>query len=581
MHLQKNCRCFFGIILIGIKDCEGQKMNINNFERFIDKTILDRGYGYYIEGNILKCQEQGDNKYFVHIEGSDDYEVVVELGDNGEILDSRCDCPYDFGPVCKHEVAAYFQVFEMLNSEAENEEITSRPSKRFTIEEVLSNLSKEELLSIILNIAHHDTTLKNSLIVKYSNGDMQQELEACKRLIDSIVRKYTGREGLIKYRDTRDFVNEMEEILEKARSTESLPLSLEIAILLLEETIGAFQYADDSGGDIGSLIMETLEVIGEIAIECKEKGYQTEEIFQKLLAQADNDIFDGWEDYQIDLLNICFEFADDEMLREQLKIKIESMRDGKFGDQFMHYRNESVLQLLFRLIEQYGSEKEAEQFINEHLQFSSFRERLINKCIQENNYHKVLELAEEGERQDRQYPGLISRWKKFRYTAYKFLSLKEKQQSLAKELLFNGDFEYYQDLKELSKETPGDVYTSLKHELKNRNGWESNRMFLKLIEEENDLEEMLDYVRANPSYIESYAEKLVEPFKEEVNDIYKNYIKSTASTSSNRRDYQRVCHKITRFKKFAGKQKQIELKNELMKLYRKRPAFIDELGKIN
>ena len=73
---------------------------------------------------------------------------------------------------------------------------------------------------------------------------------------------------------------------------------------------------------------------------------------------------------------------------------------------------------------------------------------------------------------------------------------------------------------------------------------------------------------------------LLKIFKEEVNDIYKEYIKSTVSTSSNRRDYQGVCYQITRFKKFSGKQMQMELINELMELYRKRPAFIDELGKI-
>ncbi|MDR6999107.1 hypothetical protein [Neobacillus niacini] len=294
-------------------------------------------YGYYIEGNIIDAFQHGNNKYIFQIEGSDDYEVVVELGDDGEIFDSKCDCPYDFGPVCKHEVAAYFQLFEMLNQEADNDKVTNNSYKRFTLQEVLNNLSKAELVNIIINIAQNDATLENSLMVRYSNGDNQQELEACQELVDSIVRKYTGREGFIKYRDTGNFVSEMEDIVEKARNTENLLLALEIAILLLEEAIGAFQYADDSGGDIGSLVMETLQVIGEIAIECKEIGHQSEEIFEKLLAQIDNEVFDGWVDYQIDLLNICFEFADDEMLREQLRIKIESMLDGKSSDRYMSF----------------------------------------------------------------------------------------------------------------------------------------------------------------------------------------------------------------------------------------------------
>ncbi|MEH7246845.1 hypothetical protein V7114_08710 [Neobacillus niacini] len=204
---------------------------------------------------------------------------------------------------------------------------------------------------------------------------------------------------------------------------------------------------------------------------------------------------------------------------------------------------------------------------------------MLKKYLQEKNFHKVIEVAEKGETQDLQYPGLITNWKKYRYTAYKFLSLKEEQQRLAKELLFAGNFEYYQDLKELAKESQGELYTNIKAELKSKKGW-NNRIFLRLIEEENDLEEILAFVRDNPRYIENYAEKLVKPFKEDVIEIYKGLIHSAASTSSNRRDYQGVCQIIKRYKKIAGKQKQEEVINELNGLYKKRPAFIDELGKI-
>ncbi|MEK4870268.1 SWIM zinc finger family protein [Niallia sp. FSL W8-1348] len=557
-------------------------MNINHFENDINKTIVDRGYSYYIEGYILEVYEKADNEYIFLIEGSDDYEVVVQLGDDGEILYSECDCPYDFGPVCKHEVAAYFQLFEMVNHVTTTKNDTNMTNKRTTIHEVLSNLSKEELIHIIINCANHDATFEKSLIVKYSNGYPQQELAICQELIHSIVRKYTGREGFIKYRDTGAFVREMEDVIDKARNTENVLVALDITLLLLEEAIAAFQYADDSSGDIGYLVRETLELLAEMVTSRVGLDHQSAEIFEKLLAQTDNEVFEGWLDYKIDLLTICFGFADDERHREQLKNKIESMIDNKSRERYTYYNNESMLQLLFQLIVQYGSQDEADQFIHEHLQFSSFREQLLNKYLQEKNYHKVIEVAKEGETQDQQYPGLLSKWKKFRYAAYTFLALKEEQQVLAKELLLAGDFEYYRDLKELAKENQdvSSFYRSIKNELKTEKGWHTNRIFLKLIEEENDLEEMLDFVENNPSYIEDYAEKLVKVFKEEVIEIYKKYIHSIASISSNRRAYQGVCHKITRYKKIAGKPQQVELINELIGLYKKRPAFIDELGKI-
>ena len=555
-------------------------MNLNNFKKVIDRTIVDRGYNYYIEVNVLEDYEQTENKYSFHIEGSDDYEVLVELGDNGEILYSECDCPYDFGPVCKHEVAAYYQLVHMINNKATMNHLTNKPRKRATIQEVLRNLSKEELINIIIDFANDDATLERSLIVRYSTGDQQQELGGCQELIQSIVRKYADREGFINYRNAGAFVSEMEDVLDKARNTEDALVALDIALLLLEKAIGAFQYVDDSSGAIGFLVKETLEVIEEIATSHNGMDHQRTEIFEKLVAQTDHEMFEGWEDFKIDLLTILLKFADDRSYREQLRMKLESMLNPVSSESYTDYSNESILQLLFQLTEQYGTREEAERFIHEHLQFSSFRKQLLDQYLQEKKYHKVIEVAKEGETQDQQYPGLVSKWKKFRYTAYKFLSLKEEQQALAKELLFNGDFEYYRDLKELAAENQDSFYKDLKNELKVKKGWYIDQVFLKLILEENDLEELLEFVRKDPSYIENYADKLVKTFKEEVIEVYKNYIHSAASASSNRREYQGVCRKITKYSKFAGKPKQIELIDKLIDLYKKRPAFVDELGQI-
>lgn len=58
-----------------------------------------------------------------------------------------------------------------------------------------------------------------------------------------------------------------------------------------------------------------------------------------------------------------------------------------------------------------------------------------------------------------------------RYDAYKKLSLKEEQKRLAKELLFNGNFEYYKELRELTTGDKTALYNNLKQELKKDKGW--------------------------------------------------------------------------------------------------------------
>lgn len=123
------------------------------------------------------------------MQGSEDYEVIVKLDEKGEIIYSECDCPYDFGPICKHEVAAYFKLFEIIDNDYSNLSSKEKASNPSGIKGILNNLSKEELVKIILDIAQENRILKNSLILRYSKGNSEQELEKCKRLIESIIIK--------------------------------------------------------------------------------------------------------------------------------------------------------------------------------------------------------------------------------------------------------------------------------------------------------------------------------------------------------------------------------------------------------
>lgn len=550
-------------------------MNLTNFKNFIDKTILNRGYDYYLEGNVLESHELGDNEYRFYVQGSDDYGVVVKIDENGEILDSYCDCPYDFGPICKHQVAAYYELLERMNDMDDRER--GKATRQPEIQEVLQQLSKEDLIQIIVDITEKDLTLEKRLIVRYAKGDEKQEIQASKTLLRSIVRKHKGREGFITYRQAYAFVSEMDALLEKVNRIEDPLVALDLACIVLNEAIGAFQYADDSGGDIGMFVNDTIEQIRVTALSSEDEKVR-EKIFFKLLKQCDNSVFDGWGNFKIELLKICAEFADIKALRLILKTKIESMVTSA-RDDYTKYTNEDMLLILFDMLTEYGTEEEAEQFIKDNLAFTSFREILIDTYRKEKNYQNVIELALEGEKQDKQYAGLVLKWKQIRYEAYRELSLTDEQKKLAKDLLFNGYFAYYNELKELERDKE-DFYNHLKKELKQGKDWHEKTIFRKLIVEEKDLEEIMEVVRENPRDIEEYAAMLVGTFPDEVAEIYKQYIKVAASTSSNRSAYKGVCRILKQYKKITDTNHLEEVINELRVLYIRRPAFIDELSKV-
>ncbi|MFB9759571.1 SWIM zinc finger family protein [Ectobacillus funiculus] len=551
-------------------------MNINDFERRIDAVIVDRGYDYYLAGNIVEVYKLEDYEYIFEVEGNEVYEVIVKIDKNGEILHSDCDCPYDFGPVCKHQVAAYFELAEMLKGKEIEEETLPE------IREVLNSLSKEELINIIIDISQKDKTLRNSLIATYQKNDGMLRVEQYKRLLQSIVNKYTGREGFIAYREVYDFVSELEGLLERIEDDVDNPISaLDLVFLLLEESIEAFQYADDSNGEIGALVTEVIDMIRR-TIEAIDRSDVNliEKAFYKLLDLSEDKMFQGWDDFQIDVLTICTEFADIEVFRNELRIRVEQMINRRSHDEYGRYGTESMLNILFEMIEQYGTEEEAEQFMKDNLGFPSFRESYINKHIKEKNYSKVIELALEGEEQDKPYAGLVSGWKKIRYTAYKELSMKEEQEELARELLLDGDFEYYKELKKLAVGDQDIFYQHLKQELKTSKDWQGKNMYLKLIVEENDLNEIMEFVRENPGKIETYAHMLVGKFEYEVIQVYRQYIQSVANSSSGRSDYQKVCKILKRYEKIAGKQSTEGIIRELSVAYKRRPAFIDELSRV-
>ena len=84
-------------------------MNIplNEFEQHIDEDILKRGLQYFKKGYVTSVDELSGGEYEAIVEGSDTYIVQLQLK-NGSLTTCNCTCPYDWGPICKHEVAVMF-----------------------------------------------------------------------------------------------------------------------------------------------------------------------------------------------------------------------------------------------------------------------------------------------------------------------------------------------------------------------------------------------------------------------------------------------------------------------------------------
>jgi uncharacterized Zn finger protein len=99
-------------------------MTITRFEAEIDEKILERGLDYYQDGQVRSLEFDG-TYWTAEVSGSEDYTVTIEVSRSGKIKGMECDCPYDWGPVCKHEAAVLYA----LRDRGENTLVKTSPRK--------------------------------------------------------------------------------------------------------------------------------------------------------------------------------------------------------------------------------------------------------------------------------------------------------------------------------------------------------------------------------------------------------------------------------------------------------------------
>ena len=381
----------------------------------------------------------------------------------------------------------------------------------------------------------------------------------------SIVRKYADRYGL-------------GELLNRAEAIQNSVLAIDILLMLLEEGFRILSHADDSDGFIGDFIDDIFYMINNTVIDAKDNNDKIaiNKMFDKILDMTNSRIFDGWEPYKKALFDICCNIAYTEELREKLNLKIT--RDMQNADKgyYGQYVSEIYLDSIYKMLDLYGDDQEVEKFLYEHIDKNDFLEFLIERYIVNEKFDKAMDLISKLE-QDKEFKFKGCGADELRYKVYKASNQVEKQRELAKILLLKGKIEYYDELKELSNDK--NFFKNIKQELKDCKSigdWQ----FINIAEEENDLDEILAYVKKSPGNIERFADMLKPKYKDELIEIYELFIKQLAEQASNRTKYSIVCSKIRIYKKLAGNDRKNKIVNELKILYKRKPAFMDELSKI-
>jgi len=548
-------------------------LNIKDFEVQIDSKILSRGREYYRCGYIASL-EYDDREWVADVEGSDSYTVTVRLSDNGDITDTHCDCPYDWGEYCKHQVAVFFELREKHSNPAAKAKSQKSHSKE-SLESILSKLDKQTLISLLLEYSKIYKSIASEIQFRYSQKS--DKSDSARKLIRSAINAVSHR-GYVEYRDVRHAVNGANEVLnmidDMLDSNEHLS-AVSLAIIVAEEMMELLNSCDDSNGYVGGAISEA---IGKIhAATHSVSSSNNNEIFSIVIKHALDQMYDGWIDWRIDLLSALVPLCKDKKNRVQLESYLVTQDSHKTSEWSRDYDLRRKQQIQFELISNFDGDAAAQAYINQNLDNIDFRYTAIKDAIKNNNYDKATVLCIEGEKQNFSMPGIVKQLREFLYIIYEATGNLLEQKALALSLLTDGDFKYYEKYKELHHTNEWATILEDFLEKLNRNG--SRGIYVKILVHEKHKPRLLKYCQKSTESIIKYHKILLPEYKREVVEIFLTLIRTLAARASSRSAYNEVCGVIQLCENSCIGSTS-EVCAEITQQYARRPAFMDEMRKI-
>ncbi len=576
-------------------------ISLSNLESVIDHAVVKRGRQYWQRGLVQDLEEIEDGKWTAQVEGTQVYEVRISISDD-TVTDYNCTCPYDLGPVCKHEVAMLYAIQERLSGVAttnKGEQEITRGSKRRRaktgkqkpktvakkVDEVLEKMSQEEVIDLVRSYALRNREFRVILLAQAtlrSGGDSKR---AYRELVKESLRSGMDRHGFIDYWSTRRAVRGAEELLNKAvKLVESGNPEQAIPIFqaVIEELVPALQFADDSNGDIGGAIDWAFDVFYK-CIEKFQDPIIRKDLFDYCLTEANRKQYEGW-DWKWDFLRMASELISSGEQEKELFANLNCISQAEQSSEFFDlYNQEQAAQIKLEAIRKSGRENDINRFINDNLHHTSIRRLAIEQAFSNQDFSRVIELAKQGIEQDtkRQYPGLVNEWLVW------LLKVAEKEENVEgireyAGLLFfeTGNFEYYERLKKTYSKSiwPDQIEKLLRH-LQQRASFST---LAEIVIREKEWQKLLDLVRGHTSFetLETYHKYLAPHFPKELVEMYEKTSKELLARSMGRADYQDVCQILRRMKKLGASHRVRQLIKEFSEQYKKRRALLEELERV-
>jgi uncharacterized Zn finger protein len=577
------------------------KIPLNEFEQHIDEDILKRGLQYFKKGYVTSVDELSGGEYEATVEGSETYTVHMEVK-NGVINGQYCTCPYDLGPVCKHEVAVMFYLQqEELGIEAKpgkkskakasvnlKSSLSPKKPKKKTIQEqlneILDKLSTDELKGYIGECCNKDKAFRELFLAHYLHLIQPVSKDLYAHQIQAIVKSAAGRYGYLDYAAARKVgkaMVELSQVADKKMSEENYREAMYMGCAMLEEMTKAINHGDDSNGDLGGSIEAGQDILFQVAENCTDTAVRRE-LFDYALNAYQQQLFKGW-DWHFHLLDLAIELIETEEDKSVIAELIDRIKPtGESWD--FDYERARGMKLEF--IRKTEGEAEVNRYLEDNTDNNNFRRELILKAIKEKNYTKAISLAEAGIVADQKdKPGLADEWKWHLLNVYQLQGDTANIILQARYLfLKSGRFRPQEMFEIMKKQVAPDEWKHFFEQLVadriKSEKWVRFHSIADMYIWEEQWENLLKLLMANKSmenieYVEKY---LSDRYAEQLVGMYYNAIEEYLKDSVGRNFYKTACKYIRRMIKLGGRDEADHLIAELRKQYPQRRALMEELN---
>lgn len=550
---------------------------IRHFFEDVESKIYHRGEDYYRSGHVESVDWDGSH-VTVEVSGSeeDPYLVELDFSADGEIETWSCDCPYDWGPVCKHTVAALLAI----RAEPPGETPKKKADKKIDIRAVVEKAEKEQLAALVLEHCQEDPRFQSQVLSELETSG-EQELAAIKAIIKASIRS-NKRQGFIDMRGCDKICTDLDDALDQARcriKRGQCDRALDITLFVLLSAMELAEEADSSSGSLSWTVDAALETVELAANSFVQSGELWGKCVRKILETAENPTFDGWDHWRYELLRRAAVLADEEN-EKQFYILLDNLSD-RFWETFQDtprygYEKEDKITRYYIMRSVHGAE-EARVYIERNLDVDELRLLLIQEDMAKGDYANAERLCRERlekEQAERWYQP--SQWQYLLYEIYQDWGRREEQISQARNLALLGDRDFYQTAKDLLTEAGHweEAYPRFLAELKTSRPFYEYMEILKL---EGETALLMEQVRLYPETVFQYGDMLVQKYADEVVDLCTAVIRKQAEHASNRKEYRKLCGLLEALAEFGGQVESKALIAKLRQAYPCRPALMEEL----